>query len=139
MSRGPENTFIASVHRHLPAGVYSMKNHNEFNGGIADCWYSGRAGDLWIEYKFLVVPARATTVISLVKDKDPMLSVLQQEWLRDRYEEGRQVHVVVGCKEGGVILHNLAWMKPIAAEDFREALMSRKAIAEWITKRTQGP
>ena len=54
MSQGPENAFIASIHRHLPSPetLYRMKNHNEYNGGIADCWYSGKR-DLWIEYKFI--------------------------------------------------------------------------------------
>ena len=41
MSKGPENTFIGSVHKHLPAGLYHMKNHNAYVGGIA---YAGPHG-----------------------------------------------------------------------------------------------
>ena len=61
MSRGPENNFISSVHKHLPMKLYRMKNNNPYNGGIADVWYSGSKADLWIEYKFVKLPARDTT------------------------------------------------------------------------------
>ena len=115
MSRGPENTFIGSVHSHLPAALYRMKNHNEFNAGIADCWYSGRKNDLWVEYKFVVVPARDATRIDLVGGKAPALSHLQQEWLQARHKEGRNVVVIVGSKAGGVVLPNQTWREPLSA------------------------
>ena len=53
MSRKPETTFIASVHKHLPKDLYRLKNNNPFAGGIADVWYSGMKADLWVEYKFV--------------------------------------------------------------------------------------
>lgn len=134
MSKGPENTFISAVHKHLWDSVYRMKNHNQYNGGIADCWYSGPRGDLWVEYKFLVVPARPKTTIDLTK----MLSALQVQWLADRYVEGRNVAVVVGCKEGGVWFERRMWEAPITAEAFRAALVSRKDIAERIVENTHG-
>ena len=95
MSRGPENIFIASVHKHLPAKVYRMKNNNQYNGGIADVWYSGQL-DLWVEYKFITLPARDDTVVDLISGKDPAISALQQNWLRSRSAEGRKVGVIVG-------------------------------------------
>ena len=39
----PENSFITGVHRYVQS--YYMKNHNEYNGGIADVWYSGEKRD----------------------------------------------------------------------------------------------
>ena len=42
MSKGPENTFIASIHRCLPRSVYTLKNHNQYNGGIAGAGLLGR-------------------------------------------------------------------------------------------------
>lgn len=136
MSRGPENTFIASVHKHLAPAVYHMKNHNEYNGGIADVWYDGPMGDLWVEYKLIEVPKRDRTLIDLVGGKDPIISKLQQDWLRDRYENGRSVAVVVGCKDGGVWFENCAWEKTVMAEHFRLWTVPRKEIARLISERT---
>lgn len=127
----PENSFISGVHsRYLdPLRLYWMKNHNAYVGGIADCWYSGKARksrDLWIEYKFIKVPARDTTIIK------PELSPLQVEWLTSRKEEGRHVAVVVGCKEGAVVLTPAQW-ESITTGVFRQALQTRRALAEFIT------
>ena len=122
----PENTFIAGVHRHLPAELYRMKNHNQFNGGIADVWYSGNAADLWIEYKYIVIPKRPNTLITIE------LSELQKNWLRSRHTEGRSVGVTVGCKEGGVYFDGVSWGSPITADYFRKAVTSRAALASVI-------
>ena len=124
----PENTFIQSVHRHLPRGLYSMKNHNQYVGGIADCWYSGPAGDLWIEYKFVVMPKRDETLIV------PNLSALQVEWLTERSKEGRSVGVIIGAREGGVWLPGLAWVNPLKTVEFRKLMMPRSDLAAVITK-----
>lgn len=127
MSRGPENTFIASVHKHLPESVYWMKNHNEYNGGIADVWYDGPCGDLWVEYKFIVLPKRSTTLVPVD------LSDLQAEWLRDRKFNGRNVAVVVGCKEGGVWFDDPRhWERSHPAAAFRSLIMTRQEIADRI-------
>lgn len=122
----PENTFIDAIHRHLPAGLYRMKNHNQYNSGIADCWYSGNAADLWIEYKFILVPKRAATVIT------PNLSALQKEWLGSRHIEGRNVGVIVGSKYGGVWFPGVTWETPIDAGIFRSSILSRKQLADIV-------
>lgn len=138
MSAKPENTFIASVHRHLPDDLYRMKNHNIYNAGVPDVWYSGPKADLWIEYKFLELPKRDTTVIDLTAGKSPMLSALQQDWLRKRCAEGRNVGVIVGCKEGGVWFDHMSWEHPYTAEGYRGWLLDRKAIAVAIEKIVKG-
>lgn len=135
MSRGPENTFIAGVHKHLPASVYHMKNHNQYVGGVADVWYSG-VRDLWVEYKFIAVPARAATPINLLSDK--ALSPLQQQWLRARHGEGRSVGVVVGCAGGGVWFPGTSWEEPISAGLFRQRLLKRADVAALIERETSG-
>ena len=119
----PENTFIASVHRHLPVELYRMKNHNQYNGGIADCWYSGPAGDLWVEYKFIVIPKRDDTVIKIE------LSELQKNWLTSRHAEGRTVAVIVGAKEGGAMFFGTDWAPEINARLFRKMVLSRTELA----------
>ena len=136
MSQGPENTFIGSVHKYLPAGIYRMKNHNQYNGGIADVWYSG-VRDLWVEYKFIVVPKRPDTVIDLITGKNPAISYLQQEWLRSRHEEGRSVGVIVGSKDGGVWFPGLTWDATYPAKKFLSLLQTRKDLAGTIEKEVQ--
>lgn len=137
MSSKPENTFISSVHRHLPGGLYRMKNHNQYNGGIADVWYSGDKADLWVEYKFLVLPKRPTTVIDLISGDEPAISHLQQDWLRSRHAEGRNVGVIVGCKDGGVWFPGTSWDRTYTTEWFRERVISRNEIAGLIVSLVQ--
>jgi hypothetical protein len=128
MSKGPETRFIASVHRLLPLDLYRMKNHNEYVGGVADVWYSGNHDDIWVEYKYV---AKLPKIIDLMDTKKKYsLSKLQQEWLHDRYKEGRRVFVVLGCAEGGVIFARLSWEKSI--EKSKLQTVSRAEIAAWI-------
>lgn len=136
MSAKPENTFIAGVHKYLPPGranPYWMKNNNDYTAGIWDVWYSGQARDLWIEYKFIVVPKRDSTLIL------PELSALQVKWGMDRALEGRNVAVIVGCKAGGVVFLNGAWEEPMTTAVFKPRIQSRAEIAEWIMDYTQVP
>lgn len=112
--------------------LYRMKNHNEFNAGIADVWYSGTASDLWVEYKFIAVPVRDTTVIDLVSGDKPAISHLQQAWLTERHAEGRNVGVIVGCKDGGVWFPGVSWGKTYTAKQFRSDILARKALAKVI-------
>lgn len=123
----PENTFIASVHRHLPVELYRMKNHNQYNGGIPDVWYSGKRSDLWVEYKFVALPKRDETIIA------PDLSALQRDWLRGRHIEGRQVGVIVGCAQGGVWFPGLSWEVSPTRRDFLAQLQTRPSLAATIT------
>lgn len=136
MSAKPENSFIAGVHRLLPPTLYRMKNHNQFNAGIADVWYSGPKRDLWIEYKFLVPPKLGATVIDLCGGKHPMLSLLQQQWLAARHHEGRDVAVVVGTPKGGAWFEPLKWTEPLTTAKFMTMLTPRPALADRIAKFT---
>lgn len=132
----PENTFITSVHRHLPASLYRMKNHNQYNGGIADVWYSSKK-DLWIEYKFIAVPKRPGTVIDLISKPpkgDSVISTLQQEWLKARHADGRAVGVIIGCKDGGVWCPGLSWNRTWTAQQFSSAAHTRSELASRIVE-----
>jgi len=134
----PENTFIAAVHKHLPPmrELYRMKNHNVYNAGIADVWYSGTKDDLWVEYKFIVVPKRDDTLIDLVGGKNPVLSALQQDWLSERHAEGRNVGVIVGSKDGGVWYPGVTWANPTTAQQFRAWIESRADLGRLIENLT---
>lgn len=125
MSAKPEGTFTRGVHKYLPSDVYFMKNNNPYLGGPADCWYSAKRADLWVEYKYIPkVPVTADVV--------PNLSALQTEWLRGRHKEGRNVAVIVGCPDGGVVLRNLKWEKPIPRAEFVRSIQTRAELAAWI-------
>ena len=134
----PENTFIGAVHRHIPVipGRYHMKNHNAYVGGVADMWYSAGVSDLWIEYKFIKVPVRDSTIIDLIGGKKPSISDLQQEWLRGRHLEGRNVGVLVGSKAGGVWFPGVEWDRTYSAKEFRDRLKTRQQLAELIISLT---
>lgn len=132
MSSGPENRFIQSLHRLLPPRVYRMKNHNPYNSGIPDCWYSGDAGDLWVEYKFMQLPKRASSVVDLTAGKTPLLSSLQQQWLRTRHNEGRAVGVIIGTLQGGLWLPGIAWEKPLSSAECSAAMLGKSALASLL-------
>jgi hypothetical protein len=137
MSQKPENAFISGVHKYLPpeAELYRMKNNNEFAAGIADMWYSGKKSDIWIEYKlFKDLPARDDTMVGVCRGKTPMLSHLQQHWLRGRHAEGRNVAVIIGLQgAGGVWLPGLDWEREWPTHVFKTMVMSRRDLAEIIT------
>lgn len=135
MARGPENTFIASVHRKIPKGKpYWMKNHNAYIGGPADVWYSGNEGDVWVEYKYT---HRLPPIINLLdRKKKYCLSALQEEWLNDRYAEGRRVFVILGFEYGGVIFRDREWNRPHPASSLSQ--YTRQDIAKWIINETMG-
>lgn len=126
----PETVFIGGVHKHLPATLYRIKNNNMYNSGQADCWYSGFKSDLWVEYKFIVLPKNDSTRVDLG------LSTLQQQWLKARHAEGRNVAVVVGCKEGGVWMPGIQWDRPWTTGLFRPLIESRAVLAGKITSMT---
>ena len=132
--RKPENTFIDSVHKRFASkeAPHREKMNNPYRSGTADCYYSGEFGDVWIEYKW--VPKLPTRTASITPDCSP----LQIKWLHGRYSEGRNVHVIVGCPAGGVILSGLEWEAPIPVSDFTKRIISREAIAEWLTLQTRG-
>ena len=125
MAVKPENTFIGSIHRHLPPPkhFHREKMNNPFRGGTADWWYSGDKADLWVEYKYLPkVPA----VIR------PALSELQKLWLNGRLAEGRNVRVIVGHPKGGVILSDGTWNDGVDSATFMSQTIDRAKIAAFL-------
>lgn len=133
MAAKPETTFTTSVHRHLPPKLHREKMCNPYRGGTWDMWYSGQAADLWVEYKFVVLPKRESTPI------DFDLSELQLKWGDGRLNEGRELAVIVGCKEGGVLLLNQEWRKPFDLKKFKPRIWARDQLAGWINDITGGP
>lgn len=110
-----------------------MKNHNPYTAGVADCWYSGDAGDLWVEYKFLSLPKRSSTIVNLYGTDKSLLSTLQEEWLRGRHREGRNVGVIIGTPDGGLWLPGVTWEKPLSSAECASRLLPKTRVAEVIT------
>jgi hypothetical protein len=125
-----ESTFTSKVKDLLPPEVYALKLNLPYTAGVADCWYSGCGGDLWVEYKYLKSIPRE---IDLVGNKDPIITRLQQSWLMARHTEGRQVAVIVGCKGGGVLYPDLDWMELMSRAEFESRIWTRSQLAGWIS------
>jgi hypothetical protein len=125
MGTKPETTFHNAVHRHLPRNLHIEKMHNPYRGGTWDHWISGRARDMWIEYKWIGHVPRSAGIL-------PALSPKQRQWGGKRHEEGRTLAVVLGTPDGGVIYTNLDWLVPLDTAAFVERLLPRKTIAAWI-------
>jgi len=115
-----ESGFTRAVNAKLPEDIYSLKLSERFSAGVPDCYYSG-ASDLWIEFKFY-----ANGLPANVK---PKLSALQRKWLNERYDQGRNVHVVVGSPTDCLIYSDKSWNKPKP----KNQSVSRADLIEWIT------
>jgi hypothetical protein len=123
MAHKPETGFTHSIHRYVPAAVYYMKNNNPYCAGVPDVWYSGKKGDLWIEYKWLAQKP--------VKSFTPDLSKLQSKWLGARHDEGRNVAVIVGFTGGAIVLTTpIEWDSVVLIND--HTILTNKEVAEWI-------
>lgn len=124
-----ESQYTAAVAKLLPPEVYALKLSLPYTAGVPDSWYSGRGGDLWVEWKYLKSVPRK---VNLVDGKKPILSALQQLWLRERHAEGRNVAVIVGTPDGAVIYPGEAWREELTREQFYERLVTRREAAAWI-------
>lgn len=122
MSRKPENQFIDSVHKYLKGKIHYEKMYNPYRSGTPDVWYSGKKGDLWIEYKYLPRVPRSGIIHA---DLTPM----QRDWCVKRQAEGRNVAIIVGQPKGGWVFRDLE----TAVVGFPE---SRQELANWILMQT---
>lgn len=131
MAAKPETTFSNAVRAALPKDIYSMKNSNQYVAGVPDLWFSGPKGDLWVEMKFISkLPSKR-----IIRPYE-LLTSLQEQWLRSRYEEGRNVAVMIGCKHDnkikGLVLTHLAWERDISPQDFYALIVSKSELANFI-------
>jgi hypothetical protein len=119
MSTGPENRFIAAIHRQLPKELYREKMHNPYRGGTFDVWYSGNKADLWIEYKW----------------GNNSLSALQLKWGEGRHKEGRKVAVARGFASGKCTWYTRPEEWVNAENGF---VGTKDTLVEWIINQTMG-
>lgn len=125
-----EADFTRSIMRKLPPEVYKWKIMNMMQNGVPDCYFSGSAGDLWVEFKYKKAPKRESTLFN------PALSDLQLKWLNERRAEGRNVAVVLGSDIGCHIYHYSANFLEFITR--KQLVHTRQDIVEWIVKETLG-
>ncbi len=89
---------------------------------------------MWIEYKWIPKPP-VRVDLDLVGGKDPWISKLQQDWLTDRYNEGRNVGVIVGTPQGGLVFPNNTWIAPVPAAYLK--FLTVEEVARWVVARIQ--
>lgn len=129
----PENRFIQTIHRRLQPDkkaklLYFAKVQVAGNNGWPDCYYSGRAGDLWIEYKWVSAqkfPKGGASKVSI------NLSQNQRIWLGGRHSEGRSVSVIVGSPHGHVILRH-PFPESISVDDFMRSAVDTADVITYI-------
>jgi len=120
----PENRFIASINKLLPR-TYAEKMNNPWRAGTADVWYSGTRGDLWVEYKYIERIPRSAEIL-------PDITPRQRRWLNNRFDDGRNVAVVLGLPTGGVIYRSKEWLTPLDHEALAKLVVPKDEIARWI-------
>lgn len=127
-----EHSFIRSIHRRLPKDIYAWKINDNYQGGVADAYYSRRGGgDIWVEYKYIpALPKRQHTLVQF------NLSELQKDWLRERNLDGRTVAVVVGSPAGSLILPGTAWEENVTSDDFIRNAVDTAGVVAYIVERT---
>lgn len=138
MAAKPETNFYTAVHALLPESMHHEKMNNPYSSGTADVWYSDVGVDCWVEYKFLPkLPVRVPV------DPTKELSALQKQWLNDRYDEGRNVAVIIGWKDGrhtkGVLLRDKAWEHPIPVDVFKNQSVTKEELADAIANNLEKP
>ena len=122
-----EADFTRYIFGKLPPVIYKWKIMNMMQNGVPDAYFSGLAGDCWIEFKWQKAPKRDNTKFKV------QVSELQNRWLSYRASEGRNVAVVLGTPDGCRIFDSVNWSIPITRKDL---IHTRADIVEWIIKQT---
>lgn len=121
-----EHGFIKAVHRHLSPEVYRWKIHDTYTGGVPDALYLGPAGSLWVEYKYVKLPKRATTYIPFG------LSILQALWLTRAINWKQSAIVVVGFEKSAIALTDPELFTGSTKNELEKEAISFKEVAKLI-------
>lgn len=122
-----ESQYWANLKKAIGGRVYTWKINASYAKGIPDCWFSGSEQDLWVENK-RVASETPPPVLDLT-DHKKYLTIHQQLWLEQRYEEGRNVGVIVFCKAGHLWLPGLAWKEKITRLQYLDSARTMSELA----------
>ena len=125
-----EHSFVKSVHRKLDKSVYVWKIADRYSGGVPDAMYAGPAGILFIEYKYIKLPKRPTTIIKT------SLSPLQEQWIIQMQQWKHPTWLVIGAEKSCLILNKLT--KNISTAYYLQHRTDTKKLAQLIMDVTQG-
>ncbi len=124
-----ENGFWQSLRKKLVPRIYALKLNLRFVAGVPDCWLSGSKEDLWLELKYV-------KTLPPIVDPTKLLSVLQQQWLIGRHNEGRCVGALIGSSAGHLFFPGLSWQDAmVPRERWIQTGMTTKKVAELLIKR----
>lgn len=123
-----EHGFIKAVHRHLSPEVYRWKIHDTYTGGVPDAFYCGPAGSLWVEYKYIKLPKRKTTMVTFG------LSKLQQIWLTRVGLYGQTTLLVVGWAQSAQVFYGPNIKTTSTQDELVQNPYDFKELATLITK-----
>lgn len=125
-----ESDYWQKLRKKLKGRVYAWKVNASFVRGVPDCWLSGYIQDLWVENK----RAHPLPPVLDLTDHKKYLSLHQQMWLEERYEEGRHVAVVVFSEHGHLLVPDLEWKNPIPKLQFLEKAVSMDELADQLVE-----
>ena len=123
-----EHGFIKAVHRHIPSEVYRWKIHDTYTGGVPDAFYCGPAGSLWVEYKYIKLPKRKTTVVTFG------LSELQQIWLTKMAGYGQTTLLAVGWQQSAQVFYGLNLQQTARQDELVQNSLNFRELAALITQ-----
>ena len=123
-----EHGFIKAVHRHLSPESYRWKIHDTYTGGVPDAFYCGPAGSLWVEYKYIKLPKRKTTVVTFG------LSELQQIWLTKVAYFGQTTILAVGWEQSAQVFYGPHIQKTATQDELVQNSLIFKELAALITQ-----
>ena len=129
-----EASFNSKVNKGVKAaGPYALKLNLMYVAGVPDNWYSGCVRGHWSEFKWY---SKLPTVhFHLRAGASPKLTAQQNLWLCRRYDEGRDVSVIVGAPDRCIVLLDKEWEHPVEVE---RMTMSHKDVIDWIVERVNG-
>jgi len=126
-----EHSFVKAVHRHLPKELIRWKIRDTFTGGVPDAYYCGPSSSLFVEYKFIKLPKRSSTIVKL------NLSALQLEFLGKLNSFHQPAAVIVGFISNNnnfsIFLSDAVWTKPLSVAYYSENKISVTNIAQRIS------
>lgn len=124
-----EHGFIKAIHNKVHPDVHKWKIHDTFTGGVPDVMYSGPAGVLFVEYKYIKqLPVKDTTLIR------HSLSPQQNQWL-ERMNVSATSALIIGVGATAIIIQK-DFMQNISKMKYTAGNCSRQSVADWIYKVT---
>lgn len=113
--------------------AYVWKVNANYEAGVPD-WFASDKSAWWIENKRIKNGAKLPPlVLDLTVHKD-YLSINQQLWLQRRFDEGRNVGVIVFGQAGHIWLPGKEFMTPVSREEYLERAMTMDELSNLMVE-----